>query len=123
MGLYDEVTVEKDNKVNIPPPKDVYQTNSLGCNLFGLHIDKEGYLRYDTEPDRVIEDISFSLYGEDETEYCRKYILSIIQNKIEVVWEIEDDGSHREIYMNPRIRASVNRLAQNMLPLHRRSPK
>lgn len=123
MGLYDEVRVAEGNKVKIPPAKALYQTNSLDSTLAYLSIDKDGFISYDTDPDRVINPLEFELYGEDHTGYHRKYLLSVIMNKIEAVWEKEDDGTYTEIYLNPGIKLAAKRMAHNMTPLHGRTSK
>jgi len=123
MSLYDEVSVAEGNKVNIPPPKGLYQTNSLDSTLRWLSIDKEGYISYDSDPDRVINPLEFELYGEDHTGYCRKYLLSVIMNKIMAVWEKEDDGAYTEIYLDSGIKLAAKRMAHNMIPLHGRTSK
>jgi hypothetical protein len=123
MGLYDEVSVMPNNRVNIPPPKELYQTNSLDSAMRDVSIDKDGFIHYDTEPDRVINTIEFNLYGEDHTGYHRKYLLAVIMNKIEGVWEKEDDGTYTEIFLNPGIKVAAKRMAHRMTPLHPMSPK
>lgn len=123
MGLYDEVSVAEGNKVKIPPAKTLYQTNSLDSTLAYLSIDKDGVISYDVEPERLVNANEIELYGEDHTGYCRKYLLSIIMNKIEGVWEKEDDGTYTEIYLNPGIKLAAKRMARNMTPLHGRTSK
>lgn len=120
MGLYDEVSVVKGNKVNIPPPKTLYQTNSLESKLRGLNIDKDGFIRYDSEPHQPITILHLDLYGEDETGYCRKYTMAVIMNEIQAVREKQDDGSLLDIYTSYHIRAASQRMADNMIPIHRR---
>lgn len=123
MGLYDEVSVAEGNKVNILPPKGLYQTNGLDSSLRWLSIDKEGFISYDSDPGRVINPLELELYGEDHTGYHRKYLLSVIMNKIEAVWEKEDDGTYTEVYLNPGIKLAAKRMAHNMIPLHGRISK
>lgn len=123
MGLYDEVSVTPGNRVNIPPPKELYQTNSLDSAMRYVSIDKDGFISYDTEPERVINTLELSLYGEDHTGYCRKYLLAVVMNKIEGVWEKEDDGTYTEIYLNPGIKLAAKRMSHRMTPLHGRTFK
>lgn len=123
MGLYDEVSVAEGNRVKIPHPKTLYQTNSLDSVMRDLSIDKDGFISYNAEPDRVINPLELELYGEDHTGYHRKYLLSVIMNKIEAVWEKEDDGTYTEIYLNPGIKLAAKRMAHNMTPLHGRTSK
>lgn len=121
MGLYDEVSVSEENKVKIPPSKTLYQTNTLDCALKILSIDKGGFIHYDSDPDRVINSLEFELYGEDHTGYHRKYILCVVMNKIEGVWEKEDDGTLTEIYLNPGIKLAAKEMCRRMTPLHGRN--
>lgn len=123
MGLYDEVSVIPDNRVKIPPPKELYQTNSLDSAMRDLSINKDGFISYDTEPDRVINTIELSLYGEDHTGYHRKYLLAVVMNKIEGVWEKEDNGTYTEIFLNPGIKLAAKRMSHHMTPLHGRTSK
>lgn len=123
MSLYDEVSVAEGNKVKIPHPKTLYQTNSLDSAMRDLSIDKDGFISYNAEPERVVNVNELELYGEDHTGYCRKYLLSIIMNKIEGVWEKEDDGTYTEIYLNPGIKLAAKRMAYRMTPLHGRTSK
>lgn len=123
MGLYDEVSVAEGNKVKIPHPKTLYQTNSLDSAMRDLSIDKDGFISYNAEPERIVNTNEIELYGEDHTGYHRKYLLSIIINKIEGVWEKEDDGTYTEIYLNPGIKFVAKRMGWNMIPLHGRTAK
>jgi len=118
MGLYDEVTVDRDSKVKIIPPKDFYQSNTLGCTLAILNIDKDGYIRKPGDPDLVINELCFELYGEDETEYHRRYKLAVVNNRIISVDEENDHGEMTSIYMDPRVAAATKRMLDNMLSVH-----
>lgn len=115
MSLYDEVSVAEGNRVNIPPPKTFYQTNSFDCVLSYLSIDKGGTLRYDTNCSRPILSLDMDMYGEDETGYGRRYRLCVIANRIEMVHEIKDNGNFTEIYVSPALkRAQQYRFPQQL---------
>lgn len=90
MGLYDEIYVAKNCKVNIPQAMDCYQTNSLDGALRNLTIDEDGKITYNVEPEKVISTLQLFVYGEDDTGYCRQYEMMVLNNQIVDVIEDMD---------------------------------
>lgn len=123
MSLYDEVSVAEGTVVNIPPPKTLYQTNSLDSKMRDLSIDKDGVIRYNAEPSRLITILNLELYGEDETGYNRKYVMAVVMNHIQAVREVQDDGTFIDTYTGPYIKSAAKRMADNMIPLHGRKTR
>lgn len=111
MGMFDDFSVVKDNKVGIPGEGKVYQSKRLDCTLSVYHIDAEGLIT-DGSPsngyfaDSVIEEGrseiqnymfcgSINIYGEIEGSWV-ELLLYVENNQILLVADW-----NRIIYKDP----------------------
>lgn len=103
MGCFDSFKVGKDNKLNLPVPKDEYQTKDLDQNLIVYQISDDGVIKpvtcnvwqgafyLDEGAALAFKTGHYSgvieLYGDLADGTWKQYMLVIKDNKIVYIWD------------------------------------
>jgi hypothetical protein len=124
MGCFDSFKVGENNKLNLPVPKDEYQTKDLGKNLILYQIGDDGVIKptecnvwqgeFYLDEDEALEFKSghyngiIVLYGDLADGTWKEYMLVIENSTIVYIWDHGETLYTDNPDSEPRYRDLVN---------------